>query len=314
MVFTGEALASYGFGEDHPFGSDRFYAFEQRYHELDLQDKVQESEPCMASQKVIERFHTHDYVELVKQRSQNGQGYLDGGDTPAFKGIYEAAATVVGTSVAAATAIMQGACQRAFIPIAGLHHARRDQAAGFCAFNDCGVVIETLLNEYGLERVAYVDIDAHHGDGVFYGFEDDPRLLFADIHESGDFLYPGTGSIDETGRGEAEGLKLNLPAPPNSRDDVFEIYWDKIEAYLIRHRPEFIMLQAGADSIAGDPITHLQFTPNAHAKAAGRLCQIADQYANGRLLMMGGGGYNRENLAMAWTAVIQAVIAADIEV
>ena len=308
MVFTGEALAAYGFGENHPFGPDRYTAFEQRYRELGLDKQVQESAPCIATQDVIERFHTHDYVELVKERSLSGEGYLDAGDTPAFKGIYEAAATVVGTGIAAVDAIMQGRCRRAFIPIAGLHHARRDQAAGFCAFNDCGVVIEVLLEKYGLDRIAYVDIDAHHGDGVFYGFEDDPRVLFADIHEDGNYLYPGTGFIDETGKGAAQGMKLNLPAPPNSRDDVFDIYWDKIESYLEKHRPQFILLQAGADSIEGDPITHMQFTAQAHAKAATRLCKIADQFADGRLLIMGGGGYNRENLATAWTAVIQAVI------
>jgi acetoin utilization protein AcuC len=308
MVFTGEVLGAYGFGEDHPFGPDRYTAFDQRYRELGLDKQVQESAPRIATQNIIERFHTHDYVELVKARSLSGDGYLDAGDTPAFKGIYEAAATVVGTAVEAVDAIMQGRCQRAFIPIAGLHHARRDQAAGFCVFNDCGVVIETLLEEYALERIAYVDIDAHHGDGVFYGFEDNPGVLFADIHEDGNFLYPGTGFIDETGKGVAQGTKLNLPAPPGSRDDVFDVYWDKIEDYLVKHRPQFIILQAGADSIEGDPITHMQFTAQAHAKAAKRLCKIADQFADGRLLVMGGGGYNRENLATAWTAVIQAVI------
>ena len=310
-VFTGEALSRYGFGDAHPFGPDRFYAFDKRYRELGLHKQVKEAAPAMATQAVIERFHTHAYVELVKARSAAGDGYLDCGDTPAFKGIYEAAATVVGTSVAATEAIMQGQCKRAFIPIAGLHHARRDQASGFCAFNDCGVVIETLLTEYGLERVAYVDIDAHHGDGVFYAFEDNPKVLFADIHEDGQFLYPGTGSIDETGRGAAKDMKLNLPAPPNSRDDVFDIYWDKIEEYLMQHEPQFILLQAGADSVDGDPLTHMRFTPKAHAKAAARLCHIADKFADGRLLIMGGGGYNRDNIANTWTAVIQAVITAE---
>lgn len=310
-VYTGESLASYGFGDNHPFGPDRFYAFNQRYRELGLHNHVEEAEPVIATQDMIERFHTHEYVELVKARSLDGDGFLDGGDTPAFKGIYEAAATVVGTGVAAVDAIMQGKCKRAFIPIAGLHHARRDRAAGFCAFNDCGVVIETLLNEYGLQRVAYVDIDAHHGDGVFYGFEDDPRVLFADIHEDGEYLYPGTGYAEETGKGEARGLKMNVPVPPGSRDDVFDLCWGKVEDYLEHHKPQFILLQAGADSIDGDPITHMRFSANAHAKAAERLCHIADKYEDGRLLIMGGGGYNRENLASAWTGIVQAMIATE---
>jgi len=307
-VFIGEELASYGFGEGHPFGYDRMGAFEKRYRELGLDTSVAEYAPAIASQHEIERFHTHEYVEQVKAQSITGMGYLDSGDTPAFEGIYEAAATVVGTVLKAADQIMKGDIRRAFVPIAGLHHARRDSASGFCVFNDCGVLIETLLNKYGLQRIAYVDIDAHHGDGVFYGFESDPRVLFADIHEDGRFLYPGTGHIDETGSGEAAGMKLNLPAPPNARDDVFEIYWDKIEDYLERHQPEFIIFQCGADSIDGDPITHMKFSPESHAHAAGRLCLIADKYSHGRLLAVGGGGYNRTNLALAWTAVVDAMI------
>ncbi len=311
MVFTGNALSSYGFGEGHPFGADRYDAFMKRYHELGLHEQVREAPAGMASQEIIERFHTHDYVELVKSRSVSGNGYLDGGDTPAFPGVYEAAATVVGTVVNAVENIMQGECQRAFVPIAGLHHARRDQAAGFCVFNDCGIAIETLMGNYSIERLAYVDIDAHHGDGVFYAFEDDPRVVFADIHEDGRYLYPGTGAIEETGGPNARGTKLNLPAPPYSRDDVFDVFWDRIESFLHKHQPQFILLQAGADSIEGDPITHMQFPSNAHAVAARRLCLLADEYAQGRLLAMGGGGYNRQNLANAWTAVVQSMVSSN---
>ena len=307
-VYLGEALASYGFGENHPFGLDRMGVFVDRYRQLQLDSQVQELPPVMATQAEIERFHSHDYVKRVKHFSKIGSGYLDNGDTPAFSGVYESAATVVGTSLQAIQDIMAGRLRQAFIPIAGLHHARRESASGFCVFNDCGVVIETLFSEYALQRVAYVDIDAHHGDGVFYAFEQEPRLLFADIHEDGQFLYPGTGSIDETGRGKAKGMKLNLPVPPYAKDDVFDVYWDRIEAYLNQHRPEFILLQAGADSIAGDPITHLQFSTHAHYKATQRLCHLADRFAQGRLLVMGGGGYNRRNIAMAWTSVVSALL------
>lgn len=308
-VYLGKDLAGYGFGENHPFGLDRMGVFEARYRQQGLGRYVSERSPQKASQEEIERFHVHDYVELVKAKSDTGEGFLDGGDTPAFKGVYEAAATVVGTALSAVRSIMKGEIARAFIPIAGLHHARRAGASGFCVFNDCGVVIETLLGEFGLERIAYVDIDAHHGDGVYYGFEDDPRVLFADIHEDGRFLYPGTGAIEETGQGRAKGMKLNLPAPPDSGDDVFEVYWQQIEHYLHRHRPQFILLQAGADSVAGDPITHMRFTHQAHAKAAASLCRIAGEYCRGRLLAMGGGGYNRENIAVTWTAVVEAMAA-----
>ena len=201
---------------------------------------------------------------------------------------------------------MPGEAARAFVPIAGLHHAGRDHAAGFCVFNDCGVAIEYLRDKHGLQRIAYVDIDAHHGDGVFYGFEDDPDLIFADIHEDGRYLYPGTGAASETGKGRAAGTKLNIPLPPGAGDTEFDEVWPAVMSHLRAARPEFIIMQCGADSLEGDPITHLRFTENAHARAAADLCRLADEQCNGRIVGTGGGGYNRHNLARAWTRVVQA--------
>src|SRR5690606_12193159 len=185
--------------------------------------------------------------------------------------------------------------------------ARRDGAAGFCVFNDCGVAIEAARRVYGIRRVAYVDIDAHHGDGVFYGFEEDPDALFADLHEDGRFLYPGTGSRSETGRGPAVGTKLNVPMPPGAGDEEFFKAWEEVEAYLDQARPALVLLQCGADSLGGDPITHLAYTEEAHAHAARRLRAVAERHADGRLRAMGGGGYGRRNLARAWTRVVDAL-------
>lgn len=307
-VYVGEALGRYGFGDEHPFGPERMGVFWDRMISQGLDGVVEIRDPVKAERHLIERFHSIAYVERVIRQSAAGTGFLDYGDTPAFPGIYEAAAHVVGSAVDAARRLIQGECRRAFIPIAGLHHARRDLAGGFCVFNDAGVVIETLREEFGLRRVAYVDIDAHHGDGVFYGFEDDPDLLFADLHEDGRYLYPGTGAVDETGTGTAKGTKLNIPLPPGADDDQFLAAWERVERYLRERRPEFIVLQCGADSVAGDPITHLRFTPTAHAHAARRLAAIADEFAGGRLLAMGGGGYNHQNIALAWTGVVRAMV------
>ena len=174
-------------------------------------------------------------------------------------------------------------------------------------FNDCGIAIEYLRACYGLRRVAYIDIDAHHGDGVFYSFEEDAELLFADLHQDGRTLYPGTGHVNETGSGDAAGTKLNIPLPPFSDDTVFHKAWPLVEDYLRRGRPEFILLQCGADSIKGDPITNMEFSPAAHAHAAARLRDIADEFCEGRMLAMGGGGYNHDNLAAGWTAVVEAM-------
>jgi acetoin utilization protein AcuC len=307
-VVVSERLARYGFGDGHPFGPDRLAAFVREFELRGLDRGCQILEPRVASYDELLSFHTGRYVDFVQQRSQSGQGFLDAGDTPAFRGVYDAAAIVVGATLSAADAIMTGRCRRAFVPIAGLHHAGRDHAAGFCVFNDIGVAIELLRRNFGLKRIAYVDIDAHHGDGVFYAFEADPGVIFADTHEDGRYLYPGTGSGSETGTGAAEGTKLNLPMAPGSDDAAFADVWQRIRAHLEQFAPEFIILQCGADSVEGDPITHLRFSAKTHGRAARDLCLLADELGHGRLLALGGGGYNRTNIAQAWSAVVESLL------
>lgn len=305
VLVAGDELAAYGFPNGHPFGPDRYGAFMAEMERSASFAELAIAAPREATRAEIEYFHTPAYVDRVMELSKLGRGLLDAGDTPAYPGVYEAAATVVGGTLQALAAIVAGPIRRAFIPIAGLHHAARDQAAGFCVFNDCGVAIEAARRLYDIRRVAYVDIDAHHGDGVFYAFERDPELAFADLHEDGRFLYPGTGQRTETGRDGAEGTKLNVPMPPGADDDAFIAAWEEVEQFLDAARPELFLLQCGADSLAGDPITHLRYSPEAHAYAARRVCALADRHAGGRVLGMGGGGYNRNNLARAWTRVVE---------
>ncbi len=309
VVIAGERLARYGFGDGHPFGPDRHGAFLREFGARALDRKVRVLEPREAAEGELLAFHTASYLEFVRERSTSGQGYLDGGDTPAFRGVYEAASRVVGATLTATEGIMAGDFRRAFVPIAGLHHAARDHAAGFCVFNDCGVAIELLRSRFGLARVAYVDIDAHHGDGVYYAFESDAAVIFADLHEDGRYLYPGTGAAEETGRGAAAGTKLNLPLPPGADDAAFSEVWPRVIAHLERFEPQFIILQCGADSIEGDPLTHLRLTPRAHARAASDLVALAARLGHGRVLALGGGGYDRANLASAWNAVVESLIA-----
>ncbi|MDO8706511.1 MAG: hypothetical protein Q7J84_16345 [Sulfuricaulis sp.] len=309
-VYHGEALAAYGFGQGHPFGPDRLGAFWQEAVRKGIDRKAEIAAPVSCTENDLALFHTADYIARVRQQSVSGEGYLDDGDTPAFKGVFEVAAVVVGSVLDGLQGIIEGRCDRVFVPIAGLHHARRDSAAGFCVFNDIGVLIEALRRRHGIQRVAYVDIDAHHGDGVFYAFEDDPDLIFADIHEDGRYLYPGTGSAQETGKGKAQGTKLNIPLEPGADDAAFHRVWPQVEEFVRAGRPEFSILQAGADSIAGDPITHMQFTPAAHTHATARLCALADEFCHGRIIGLGGGGYNRANLAAAWSGVVEAMLVA----
>ncbi len=307
-LYHGEALARYGFGDGHPFGPDRLEAFWRETVREGLDRRVTLLDPRECDDAPLARFHTADYLARVRASSATGHGFLDCGDTPAFPGVWEAARTVVGSGLDALARIMRGDLAKAFVPIAGLHHARRDSAAGFCVFNDPGVLIETLRAEYGIQRIAYIDIDAHHGDGVFYAFEADPDLCIADIHEDGRYLYPGTGFANETGTGQAVGTKLNLPAPPGADDRYFAQAWPRALEFVRAARPEFVILQAGADSVAGDPITHMRFTPAAHAQAARDLAKVADEFADGRLIATGGGGYNRRNLALAWNAAVAALL------
>jgi len=307
-IYAGEEIARYGFGDSHPFGPDRFSAFWREFTKRGLQHRTLVTTPKLADQAAIELFHTANYVTKVKTMSQTGTGYLDGGDTPCFPDAYQTTAYVVGSVLDAVEHIIQGTTQRAFVPIAGLHHARRDSAAGFCIFNDCGIAIEALRSRYGIQRVAYIDIDAHHGDGVFYAFEEDPDLIFADLHEDGNYLYPGTGASSETGKGAAKGSKLNIPMPPNADDQRFLSAWPKVEAFIMQAEPEFIILQCGADSVAGDPLTHLRYSAKAHAHASESLARIADTCCEGKMLAVGGGGYNRDNLAQAWCNVVEAMI------
>lgn len=309
-VYTGGELARYAFGHAHPFGPYRHDAFVAEFERRGYDRQVDLREPVSADQASLELFHTREYVERVRRQSALGHGFLDWGDTPAFPGVFEAAATVVGATLAAVEHILSGHCRRAFVPIAGLHHARRDEAAGFCVFNDCGVAIEALRRRHGILRIAYVDIDAHHGDGVFYAFEDDPDLIFADLHEDGRYLYPGTGGADERGRGAALGTKLNIPMPAGATDRDFMARWDEVERFVDEAKPAFILLQCGADSLGGDPLAHLAYTAAAHAHAARRLCAVADRHCGGRLLAMGGGGYDAGNIAQAWNAVVGEFIAA----
>ncbi len=307
-VYAGDGLGDYNFGELHPFGPGRHDAFLTRLRQLGLERLCRLAAPVMAQAAAIERFHTAAYVNRVRQLSAAGVGYLDAGDTPVFPGMYEAAARVVGTVVQAVTDLQAGVTRRAFVPIAGLHHARRDAAAGFCVFNDCGVAIETLRQVHGIRRIAYVDIDAHHGDGVYYTYAEDPDLSIADLHEDGRYLYPGSGAVQETGTGAARGTKLKVPLPPGAGDRAFFQVWDQVEAFVERARPEFVLLQCGADSMAGDPLTHLAYSSEAHYHATAGLCTLADRHCQGRLLALGGGGYNLDNLAKAWCAVVQAML------
>ncbi len=307
-IIAGAQLADYHFGEEHPFGPGRHKAFLDGMDSLNLTSRVTWLDPVRCDFQTLRSFHSTEYIEKIKQGSESGTGYLDQGDTPARKGIFEAASTVVGSVLHMVDKIMDKQFRRGFVPIAGLHHAYRDHCSGFCVFNDCAIAIEHLRNKYQLKKILYVDIDAHHGDGVFYNYESDSQVFVVDFHEDGHFLFPGTGDIDETGAGSARGSMMNFPMPIQAADEDFIRLWPEAEAFIRTIEPEFIILQCGADSMKGDPITHLAYSQRSYQFAAASLCKFADEFCDGRIIALGGGGYNMENISLAWPEVVRAML------
>jgi acetoin utilization protein AcuC len=312
-VFLGKELNKYGFGEFHPFNSNRIYWFWSKFNQMNLEksNKIVIEKPEIVQEEILLQFHDKDYIDLVKKYSKQETGFLDRGDTPAFKGVFEASCYVVGSSLKALDLVLKKGkgIIHAFNPIGGLHHAKRGSAGGFCVFNDIGVIIMVARKLYGIDRICYVDIDVHHEDGVYYEFEKDSSMFIADIHEDGRYLYPGTGKETETGFGSAKGTKLNIAMKPNSSDIDFISVFKKVEEFVDTvAKPELIISRCGTDCMKGDPLTHLQYTSKAHRYAVDKLHQLSHKYCDGRILALGGGGYNQTNIADGWTEVVKSFI------
>lgn len=304
-VYLDDRFALYSFGKHHPFNEDRYWAFKASYVEESFDTTTLALPAVYGQDQDILRFHTQDYLAEIKECSEKGVGSLDS-DTPAFKGMYEASLWVVGSVVDAVHRLMQNKVYHAFVPIAGLHHAYADHGGGFCIFNDCAIAIKLLQQVYGLRRIAYVDIDVHHGDGVFYSFINDPGVLVVDIHQ--DPLFPGTGSPDEIGLQRGLGFKRNFTLQPFSGNKEFLMAWEIGLAFLKSQKPDFIILQCGADGLGGDPLAQLALTPTSHEHVARDLSLLSKNLGHHRLLVLGGGGYNADNVSKAWSTVIKALL------
>jgi len=305
-----DRFLDYNFGPQHPLRPIRVKLTHDLIRSKGIlqQGSVDVVKPRLASREEILLFHEEEYVRLVEQYSNRGSGLLDMGDTPAFKGCYEATSLVVGASIVAVDAVMSGGLLHSFNPSGGLHHAHPERASGFCIFNDPAVVISHLKSKYKVKRIVYLDIDAHHGDGVMYGYYDDPSVLDIDFHESGEFLFPGTGFPDEIGKGEARGLKLNIPLPPSSGDEAYlEAFQQIVPGALKKFRPEIILVQCGADGHLDDRLAHLRLTTKVYSEVVSQMHDFAHQLCNGRLLLFGGGGYTLANVPRVWTVAFSAL-------
>jgi len=271
--------------------------------------KVKVVEPRVASHEELLLFQNQDYLDLVKNADKTGTGFLDNGDTPAFKGCYQASALATGASLRAVELVMSGEVTYAMNISGGLHHAHPGRASGFCIFNDPAISIAYLKKKYGLKRVLYLDVDAHHGDGVMYGFYSDPGVLDIDFHEDGRHLFPGTGFTDEIGEGAGAGFKINVPLPPFTDDEPYLLSFREIVPNAVRkYRPEMLLLQCGADAHANDLLAHLQLTTRTYVEVVKVARELAQEVAGGRLVVFGGGGYNPANVARAWTMVASTLI------
>ncbi len=306
-VLEGKELLSYSFPFPHPFTKERV----ERYWEEIGRTRINYRKlvPEKADEAVIELFHSRDLYKYVENASGLGYGALDQGDTPAFLGVLDAARFVVGSTLLAVEKVMSRTVDHAFNPVGGLHHARRNASAGFCVFNDIGVAIEVLRKVYSLERILYVDIDVHHGDGVYYSYESDPNVWVFDVHEDGRYLYPGTGSATETGRGAAQGTKVNVPLAPGSGDNEVGLNLPRLRDFAEKARPEFIILQGGADSLANDPLGGLTCSVKTHIEVTKILHSLSHNICGGRMVALGGGGYDADNCARAWIGITRGLLA-----
>lgn len=309
LLFMDELLFKYGF-PNHPLTPRRYKYFQQYLGEsglLDNPDLVIASS-SIADESLIALFHTKPYIQRVKELSEVGYGLLDRGDTPAYKGVYEVAASSVYATVEAVKKVVEDEYRFALNLAGGWHHAMRHSAGGFCVFNDIGVAIEYLKRWRSPNyRILYIDIDAHHGDGVYYPFESDPHVYIFDIHEDGRYLYPGTGFAYEEGSGPAKGTKKNIPLPPYSGDEELLKHIDEACSSARDIDPNIILLQGGLDGLAGDPLTHLNYTVDGYINSVRKILETSLDLGIG-LVFLGGGGYQPRVVARTWIEIIRLML------
>ncbi|MEV0594331.1 acetoin utilization protein AcuC [Nonomuraea cavernae] len=308
-VIWDDALTTYNFGPSHPLAPVRVELTMALARELGVLDKVELAGCVPASDDELAMVHKRGYIEAVKGVSATGAPDLSVGlgttDNPAFTGVHEVSALIAGASLAAARAVWEGTAEHAVNVAGGLHHAMASAASGFCVYNDPALAIAWLLAQ-GASRIAYVDVDVHHGDGVQAMFYDDPRVLTISLHESPRTLFPGTGFPSETG---ADGSAVNVALPAGCGDTGWLRAFDAVVPPLLREfRPEILVTQHGCDSHALDPLANLMLSLDAQRVSYAALHRLAHETAGGRWIVTGGGGYELVQVVpRAWTHLIAEV-------
>ena len=306
------AVTSYRFRPDHPFNPKRLDLSISLIEALGLLDGTtcRMEAPRMATDEELLAVHSREYVDAVKRFSAGGST-ADAGryglgtdDTPIFPGMHDITALVTGATLRAAELVMSGEVKRSFSIAGGLHHAHHDRGSGFCVYSDLAVAIAWIRREHQA-RVLYLDYDAHHGDGVQGIFYADPEVLTLSLHESGRYLYPGTGFVDELGEGDGYGYSLNLPLEPFTEDGSWlDIHRKLLPEVIEAYRPDVIVVQNGCDGHSLDPLTHLRASTRLYEATIRIVCEVADSVCGGRVVATGGGGYAIwQVVPRAWTLI-----------
>ncbi|WP_116112518.1 acetoin utilization protein AcuC [Austwickia chelonae] len=309
-----ESLTGYDFGAGHPMNPLRLDLTAQLCREFGLLDHegIALVDPDIPQDELLRSVHTPQYIDAVKQASAHPSGAqgafgLGTDDDPAFAGIHEVSARIAAGTVEMARGVWEGDYRHGVNFAGGLHHAMPDSASGFCIYNDAGVAIQWLLDQ-GAERVAYVDVDAHHGDGVERMFWEDPRVLTVSVHETGAVLFPGTGFAADTGGPGAPAGAVNLALPPGVGDTAWLRAFHAVVPPVLRaFRPQILISQHGADSHVRDPLAHLALSVDAQRIAIEVLRDLAVELCGGRWVALGGGGYEIvEVVPRTWTYLVAA--------
>ncbi len=306
-VIWDDGFTAYDFGADHPMAPVRLDLTTRLARALGVLDHVELLSPGTASDELLATVHDPDYIAAVRHASLDPSSAdphrgLGTEDDPAFAGMHEASARIVQGTVDLCRGVWQGETDHGVNYCGGLHHAMRTHASGFCIYNDIAVGIQWLL-DHGVERVAYVDIDVHHGDGVERAFWNDPRVLTVSIHENGQHLFPGTGWPADVGGPDARGSVANVALPPGTTDAAWLRAIDSVAPPLVRaFAPQVLVTQHGCDTHLEDPLAHLAITVDAQRRAHEELHDLAHEVCGGRWVALGGGGYSLVDVVpRSWT-------------